>query len=221
LCPDQGRTIVRYLDIESWARRSQFEFFKQYDLPFFNVCTELDVTELYEWANAANHTFFTASLYCSLRAANEVEAFRYRIRENKVIVHDVVHAGSTVLNDDGTFSFCYFDYSSDFRVFKKNVNDVLAEHRATKGGLHPKDDRDDMIHYSVVPWIRFTSVSHPRRLRPADSVPKIVFGKYHESGERLMIPISVEVHHAMMDGLHVANYLELAQKLARNPADYF
>ena len=211
---------MRYVDIESWNRRAQFEFFKQYDLPFFNICSELDVTALHETVKARRQSFFAVSLYCSLRAANEIEEFRYRIRDNRVIVHDVVHAGSTVLNDDETFSFCYFDYSKDFGVFEANMNNVLTEHRTTDGGLNPQDDRDDMIHYSVVPWIRFTSVSHPRRLRPMDSVPKIVFGQYHESAKRLCIPISVEVHHAMMDGLHVARYLELVQHYANNASDF-
>jgi chloramphenicol O-acetyltransferase type A len=210
----QERNEVRYLDIESWNRRAQFEFFKQYDLPFFNICSELDVTALLRSVKAGSQSFFIASLYCSLRAANEIEEFRYRIRGERVIVHDAVNAGSTVLNNDETFSFCYFDYSSDIHVFTENVSSVLAEHRAKEGGLNPEEDRDDMIHHSVVPWISFTSVSHPRRLRQQDSVPKIVFGKYHESNQRLLIPISVEVHHAMMDGLHVARYLELVQHYA-------
>jgi chloramphenicol O-acetyltransferase type A len=131
-----------------------------------------------------------------------------------------VHAGSTVLNDNGTFSFCYFDYNPDFSIFKKTVTDVLEENRARGGVLDPKDERDDMIHYSVIPWIHFTGVSHPRRLRQEDSVPKIVFGKYRESDGALLMPVSVEVHHAMMDGLHVARYLELVQHYADKASDY-
>lgn len=217
---EPGRVTVRYLDIESWNRKAQFHFFRQYDLPFFNICSELDVTNLSNHAKAKNCSFFVVSLYCSLRAANEVEEFRYRIQGERVAVHDIVHAGSTVLNDNGTFSFCYFDYSNDFGVFSRNVTDVLEENRARGGVLDPQDDRDDMIHYSVIPWIRFTSVSHPRRLRQEDTVPKIVFGKYHESKGAMIMPISVEVHHAMMDGLHVAKYLDLVQNYANKATEF-
>jgi chloramphenicol O-acetyltransferase type A len=46
----------------------------------------------------------------------------------------------------------------------------------------------------------------------------MAFGKISEqSGQRLM-PISVEVHHALMDGLHVGRYLERLQQLFLAPA---
>lgn len=211
--------MVQYLDIESWNRKAQYRFFKEYDLPFFNICSELDVTNLYDHIKSTGCSFFASSLYCSLRAANEIESFRYRIRGDKIAIHDVVHAGSTVLNEDKTFSFFYFDYSVDFTTFHERFTMSLNENRARGGALDPRDDRDDLIHYSILPWIRFTSVSHPRRLRQMDSVPKIVFGKYHSTEQGLLMPISVEVHHAMMDGLHVAEYLELVQSYARNARD--
>jgi chloramphenicol O-acetyltransferase type A len=60
----------------------------------------------------------------------------------------------------------------------------------------------------VIPWVAFTSFAHARRHGTEDSVPKIVFGKRHERGGRHRMPVSVEVHHALVDGLHVGRFFE-------------
>ncbi|MBP7321279.1 MAG: chloramphenicol acetyltransferase, partial [Lachnospiraceae bacterium] len=40
----------------------------------------------------------------------------------------------------------------------------------------------------------------------ADSNPRITWGKYHEVNGRIMIPVSILAHHALVDGLHIGNF---------------
>jgi chloramphenicol O-acetyltransferase type A len=199
--------MTRYLDLSRWPRRSHFDLFRSYDSPYFNVCANVDVTRLREVAARSEQlSFFLATLFLSTRVANELESFRYRIRGDRVLVHETVHAGSTVLLDDETFSFAYFDFTSDFARFQREARGTMRTLASTSDALNPRDDRDDLIHYSVIPWISFTSFTHARRFNPEDSTPKIVFGKYVPDGDRLLMPVSVEVHHGLMDGLHVGEY---------------
>ena len=67
-------------------------------------------------------------------------------------------------------------------------------------------------------WVSFTSISHARGGGREESVPKIAFGKYREEGGRASMPVSVEVHHALMDGLHVGRYFERLQSYFDDPA---
>lgn len=201
------------LDLESWPRRQHFEHFRRYDNPWFNLCADVDVTALHAWCRTeAGPSFFAASLWHSLAAANEIEEFRYRIRDGGVVVHPVIHGGSTILLPDETFRFAYYDYSPDMRVFVEHVGEVLGQVKAESGPLDPQDDRDDLIHYSIIPWVPFTSFSHARRWGTDDAVPKIVFGKHREVGERRLMPVSVEVHHALVDGLHVGRFYATFQR---------
>lgn len=204
--------MARYLNIENWNRKGQFYFFKDYDYPFFNICADVDVTALLSYCKDRSLSFFKTSLYLSLKSANEVEAFRYRIRGDRVVIHEVIHCGSTVLNADETFSFCYFDYHASFERFENTVSAALDKNASKGKSLDPQDERDDLIHYSMIPWISFTSFSHARKFQYGDSVPKIVFGKYYEQNALTKMPVSVEVHHALMDGIHVAKFFEFFQK---------
>ena len=77
--------MATYLDIKNWNRKDQFYFFKDYDNPFFNICAEVDVTELLKQTKASNKSFFLTSLFMSLKAANDIQEFRYRILDEKII----------------------------------------------------------------------------------------------------------------------------------------
>lgn len=208
-----------YLDTESWRRREQFHFFKGYDQPFFNVCVHLDATALRAFSRSRKDLpFFLLYHYLALRAANEVEPFRYRLRGDRVVVHDRIHMGTTILVDGERFAFCYFEDDDDFTRFAEQANAALAALRAGSGRLEPRDDRDDLLHCSVLPWLAFTSFSHARKRNPGDSVPKLVFGKCFDDGGGWKMPVSVEVHHALMDGVHVGRFFERLQAYFADPA---
>jgi len=211
--------MPRYLDISTWPRRDTFEFFRGYDKPYFNVGTSLDVTNLVaEIKNRPDASLSLAYHYFALRVVNELEPFRYRLRGDQVLVHDVIHGGTTLLLPNETFIMSYFDYQEDFERFMTDAMKAIDEQRAA-AAFDPRPE-DNRIHFSVLPWISFTSFSHARNWRSEDSVPKMAFGKIGEVNGRQMMPFSVEVHHAMMDGITVGRYLDRLQEMLSNPVDY-
>jgi chloramphenicol O-acetyltransferase type A len=77
--------------------------------------------------------------------------------------------------------------------------------------------RDDVVYHTTLPWFSFTSFAHARTPGRGDSIPRIVFGKFVNEGERKLMPISIEVHHALMDGLHVGRYLGRLEEVLADP----
>ncbi len=206
------------LDIDNWHRRHHYEFFKDYQQPFFNLCANVDVSALYRWAQEPDGPSFTlASLYLSLEAANDIEPFRYRLRDDGVVVYDVVHGGTTVLRQEETFGFAYFDFGPSYLQFEVFGREILEQARVASGSLDDSPDRDDLLYYSVIPWVHFTSFAHARMPVIGDSIPKVVFGKHLEREGRREMPVSVEVHHALMDGLDVGRFFERFQQLLDEP----
>ncbi|MDX1909493.1 MAG: chloramphenicol acetyltransferase [Bacteroidia bacterium] len=205
--------MYTWLDTDTWYRRQQYEFFRQYEMPFFNMTSLVDVTRLRARSAAEGSSFFLLSLHASLQAAQEIEPFRYRIEGDRVVVYEVIHAGSTILHEDQSFGFCYFPYEADAEAFCAAGVRRIAVQQAHRH-LDPHLGQQDIIHYSVIPWIHFSSFQHARRLGKDDSIPKIVFGQYQrDPAGRYMMPVSVEVHHALADGLHVGQYLARFQAL--------
>jgi chloramphenicol O-acetyltransferase type A len=74
-----------------------------------------------------------------------------------------------------------------------------------------ENDRIDLIYYSVIPWVSFTSFKHAASGNTSISVPRMVFGRIFDDAGKKMMPFSVEAHHALMDGIHVGKFFQLFQ----------
>jgi chloramphenicol O-acetyltransferase type A len=206
-----------YLDTEAWSRRHLFRLFREYDDPFVNICADVDITPLLACVRERGLSLFVAYHFLSTKTANEVEPFRYRLRGERVLVHERVHAGAIVLLPDDSFTFVYFDFTEDFAAFHESARALVERARAEPPPLDARAGQDDLIYHSVIPWVSFTSISHARDSRQVSGIPKVAFGKYREAGGRFLMPVSVEAHHALLDGLHIGRYFERLQALCSDP----
>lgn len=198
------------LDITTWKRRPHFELYRAMAQPFFSVCAELDVTKVWEQCRRDRRISYTlASLYLGSKAVNSVEAFRLRFEGEKVWIHDVVHFGTTVMRPDSTFAFARVEHRKSFLEFAEDGREVIERAR-TSSGLEIPEDEDDTIFHSILPWIRFTSFSNAIG-SPPDCYPRVVYGKVGATGDRWMMPVGVEVHHALVDGYDVGKFFENLQ----------
>ena len=80
-------------------------------------------------------------------------------------------------------------------------------------GLVPAISGENVIHFSAIPWVDFTSLSHARSFSFRDSMPKISFGKVTEKEGVKSMPVSIHVHHGLMDGYHVGQFVDKFQEL--------
>jgi len=200
------------LDLDAWPRRATYEFFKNYDDPFFNFTATVDVTHLYSFCKQNDLAFSLTALYCSQRAANEIREFRIRLLEGRLVEFDKIHATQTILNEDETFSFCYFEMQDDVFEFNRAGRAALEKYKALKS-FDVESHRLDMNYYSVIPSVSFTSFKHASRLDKTQTVPRIVFGKMFDEGISKKMPLSVEANHTIMDGIHVGKLFNRFQEI--------
>jgi len=202
--------MFKEVDISTWERRSTYEFFLDYEDPYFNIAANLDVTALYRFCKTNNVAFSLAILFVSLQSANEIREFRLRMLGEKVVEFDRIEATQTILNDDETFSFCYFEFKDDVVEFDRAGKLARDKYKKLKT-FDVETDRVDLIYYSAIPWVSFTSFKHASRHNNRQTVPRMVFGKIFDEGEKKRMPFSVEVHHALVDGIHVGKLFNLFQ----------
>lgn len=207
--------MKQLLDMNSWSRKDHFDFFSRFEEPFFGICVDIDCTKAYQRAKELETSFFLYYLHKALAAANGITAFRYRIADGQVWEYDKVNASPTINRPDNTFGFSYMDYYEDFREFEAAARIEIDRVRNGKG-LLPAVSGENVIHFSSLPWFSFTALSHARCFSFADSCPKISFGKIKEQHGRKIMPISLHVHHALMDGYHAGLFVTAYQELMNN-----
>lgn len=203
--------MYKEINIETWKRKALFEFYKDFDDPFFNITANLDVTALYHFCKENQLSLFLSNLHCALETVNEISEFKRRLLDGKVVEYEEINIGSTILHDDETFSFCYFGRDTDIFEFNKKGQKNIDKQNQSKS-LDPRLNELNSIHCSVIPWLAFTSFKHAKNFGNNNSIPKLTFGKIFDEGNRKKMPLSVAVNHALVDGLHVGRYFEKLQK---------
>jgi chloramphenicol O-acetyltransferase type A len=199
------------LDLSTWARKEHFDFFNTFEEPYHGVCVSIDCTAAYRFVKSAGVSFFLYYLYQSLAAAQTIPAFRYRIEGDEVFLYDTIDAGSAIDRADGTFGYGLLPYRESFDEFLAVANLEVARVRSVTGLT--RTTTNNLIRYSVLPWTDFTSLSHARAFSKPDSCPRITFGKATQHDDRRKMPISIHVHHALVDGREVGQYLKAFQNL--------
>jgi len=203
---------MKLINIETWERKDHFYFFKKMKIPYFNVTGDIDVTSLVHFCKKEKISFYACCVYFISRTCNEIESFKLRIREDKVILHDSVNPAPTYMKEN-LFHFYKTHY-------QENLKHFLEEHQASlmniKKDLSEDKNLDSLIFMTYIPWISFTGISHPMNHDESDSIPRIAWGKYKTQENSFLMPLSIQGHHSLMDGYHVGLYFEHIQKLISN-----
>jgi chloramphenicol O-acetyltransferase type A len=202
------------LNLENWNRKEHFLFFKQFEEPFFGLTVEIDCTKAYATAKELESFFFAYYLHKTLVAVNTIEPFRYRIINDAIYIYDTIDVSATIMREDNTFGFSLIEYSPDFNVFSAIALKEIERVKKTPGLFTRAFPNDNVIHFSTVPWVNFSSLSHARSYTFPDSCPKISFGKMMvtNDGKRTM-SMSIHAHHGLMDGFHVGQFVDCLQDL--------
>lgn len=208
---------MRQIKLESLPRREHFEAFRTFDYPHFSLCANVDLTKFYRFIRQHDIPFNIATIYVIAKAANAIPEFRYRIRENTIIEHESVHPASTIMSKNDVFSFCKMEYSTEYSIFEKNAKEKIARVKERPRLFEENQDNDNLLFMTAIPWVSFTSFMHPLHLHPVDSVPRFAWGKYFRDGESMKMPLSVQGHHAVMDGLHMGRFYVEVQKYFDQP----
>jgi chloramphenicol O-acetyltransferase type A len=208
---------MRKIDIQNWPRREHFELFNTFNHPHFNMCANVDLTRLHPYVKEHGFSITAAIIYVISRAANAIPEFRFRMRDGEIIEHETVSPSVTVLGENELFGFCTIDYNRDFGEFAGRAARLMAAAKEHPTLADPPG-RDDLLYMTAIPWVSFTSFTHPMKQHPADSIPRFAWGKFFEESGLVKLPLSVQAHHALMDGIHMARFYAEIQEYLHHPA---
>ncbi|MGD9886938.1 MAG: CatA-like O-acetyltransferase [Bacilli bacterium] len=211
----------RIIDIDTWAGKKHYEWFSKYQAPYYGATTTIDLTAFFSYIKEKALPFFPTFMYLVVKALNTIPEFRLRIQNNQVIEYDVIHPAFTVMTDAGIYDNC----DVEMQPFSLYLLAIKEKMEATKKGEIPPfndlmEQRMDQFYISSIPWIDFSSATHPMPGNDFDSVPRILWGKYHEENQKMVISLQIQAHHALIDGYPYSLGVLTIQKMVNNPNQY-
>lgn len=209
----------KYLNMETYKRKNHFEYFNSLAFPYVGLTVNVDITDLLKTIKEKKLPLFLSICYCVSKSANRVPEFRQRILNNQIVEYDYCLTSHTVALNDGTY--CYCDLDSN-RSFEDYIRYAITEQEKAKQRNSIHEEADDIlgkIFISTIPWVSYTALINPTPV-PADSNPRITWGKYFMQNEKVLLPVSVLCHHALVDGLHISKFYDFLNKEMAAVAQY-
>src|ERR1044071_9753488 len=151
---------MRYIDMQTWSRRNHFKVFSSFNHPHFNMCVNVDVTAFYPFVKRNGYSLTVSMVYIISRTSNAIPEFRQRIRGEQVVEHEIVNPRFSILIDQDLFSFCAVEYAEDFSEFARRAAKSIS-HLKAHPALEGNPEQYDVLYMSPIPWISFTSFTHP------------------------------------------------------------
>lgn len=198
------------IELSTWKRLPQYEFFKTFEQPFFNVTANIEVTKLYDHCKAKGLPYFYTMLHTLLKTIQSIPEFKYRIHKGEVLEYDTINTGVTILQEDQNFIYGTLDYHQNLTTFIHKSQVAINIQKKEKGFVPHTEP--NVVYVSSLPWISFTGFQHAQKFNKEDSIPRFVFGKYFKEGGQVKMPLSVAVHHALADGFHAGQLFEFLQE---------
>jgi chloramphenicol O-acetyltransferase type A len=208
---------MKKINLETYKRRALFEAFKDRDIPFFSTTAQVDITHLKPFVNEHRYGFFVSLSFLISKSVNLVPELRHRIIDGELFEFERVDPGYTVLLDDRTFSFCDSRHFDGFEEYRRHANARITAIRECPD--HGTGEKHHMFFITSLPWFSFTSITHPYD-KKYGSIPVIAIGKYLEQNGRLVVPIGIQVHHGLVDGIHVGEFYAHLSDMCRTPAHW-
>lgn len=197
------------IDLETYPRARQFAYFRDMACPAMGATVPVDITGRPEAWKSGGLPFFLTFLYAVSAAANDVPELRRRILDGGIV--EFAHCGTThtVALEDGTYGYCSLETELPFPAYLAAAAAAQERTRSARC-FEEADDVLSRLFISTLPWLSYTALVQPMTV-PADSNPRITWGRYFTQEGRTLIPVTLLCHHALVDGLHLARFFERLQ----------
>lgn len=210
------------IDMEKWDRKENYEWFTTKNRCKINMTMNVDVTNLVKIIKQNKLRCYPTFTYIASMVINKHDEFKMNYDESGNLgVYDIIHPRYPIFHEsDEKISILWSEYSEDFKVFYSSfISDIekYGEKRsmAAKGKFPP-----NCFDMSSLPWSSFTSFD----CLPTHDVvwlpPFVMVGRFFESNDKMLLPVSISVHHATCDGYHVSRFFSEFQNLAKDFEKY-
>ena len=194
------------IDLDNWERREHYLYFINEVRCSYSVCVNLDIS------NLNGQRLYPAMLWLLTRTVNEMPEFRTSFTEDGLGYYSEMHPAYTVFNrDTKTFSGIWTAYQPDYSSFLHGYEEDARKYSFTTQ-YEPKPGRPaNSFDVSMVPWFSFTAFNLNVFGDGTYLLPIFTMGKTFEENEKTMLPLAIQVHHAVCDGYHVGKFIETLQ----------
>lgn len=195
------------IDLEKWERKEYYLHFINEVRCTYSATVNLDIT------NLKGQRLYPAMIWLLTQTVNLFPEFRTALTDEGLGIYDKLNPSYTIFNSSKkTFSVIWTEFNADYIKFLKAYEEDLAKYSLSTN-FAPKPQRPkNSFDVSMLPWFSFTAFDINVFDEGKYLLPIFTMGKFFDVGEKRMLPLAIQVHHAVCDGYHVGKFIETLQE---------
>lgn len=195
------------INMEQWARKEYYNHFMSGVVCSYSATVNLDIS------NLKTQRLYSAMLWILTRTVNKIPEFRTAMTANGLGIYSDMHPEYTIFNQrTKTFTSIWTAFNNDYRAFLKCYEEDVLRYSDSTHYVAKPNRPENTFDVSMVPWLDFTSFNLNVHNGGSYLLPIFTMGKYKESNGKRTLPLAIQVHHAVCDGYHVGQFVELLQQ---------
>ena len=208
----------KIIDLEKYDRKEHFIHYLNNVPCSYSMTVSIDITDLLKLTKERNYKLYPVILYAITKVVNNHIEFRMSLDENDNLGYYInVNPSYTIFHkDNNTFSNIWTKYDSSFEKFYNNYEKDIQEYGNEKGFITKKCEENNLINISSIPWVTFTEFNLNLPRGEKYLLPIFTVGKFYEQSNKILLPLAVQVHHAVCDGFHTSRFINDLQEFVNN-----
>lgn len=207
--------MFRTIDKDSWKRKPYFDHYFSQIRCTYSITVNIDISEVIAFKNRYGTRLYPLLIYVLAKAVNRHEEFRTAINDRGELgIWDTLSPCYTFFHeDDGTFSNIWTEWNDDLWTFLSSYGQDISRF----GDVHGIDAKPDApantFPVSSLPWTEFSGFNLNIFADGSYLLPIFTYGKFFLQDGRYLIPLAIQVHHAVCDGFHVSRLINEIQQI--------
>ncbi len=200
------------IDIENWNRKHSYHHYFESVPCTYSMTVNLDITNFLNTISSNDQKLFPVFLYSLSQMVNSHKEFRMDMDENKNVgFYDYTNPCYTVFHSETeTITNVWTEHTTELAVFLKRYHDDMSRYKHDYIQSKPLTGKN-YFNVSYIPWTSFTGFTLNLQRGYDYLLPIFTMGKYFPEGEKRMLPLAIQVHHAVCDGFHLSRFVNELQ----------
>lgn len=202
------------IDFDTWKRKEHYDHFTKEVNCTCCLTANIEITEIIKAVEQSNLSFYPAFLYCVCKVVNAHDEFKmsYLWEENKLVLWDEIVPSHIVFhNDTETFTRIWSKWDAEFKTFYLNCQKDIKHGQKLSGYSVPNVPLN-CFDVSCIPWVNYSTMSLHIPENWIHLAPIITWGKYINTDGKIFMPLTMQIHHAVADGFHIARFFTEVEK---------
>lgn len=209
----------KIIDKEKYYRKGVYKHFTQDCKCSVSITNRVDVTKLYQYSKEKGTKFYINFLYILSKVLNSRDDYRisYLYEKDELIVYEKINPTQYIFHEDTeTCTPVYTEYFEDYKTFYKKCKREVEEAKKTRKYNLDMKNHPNWFDASYISWLSYDSLNIELPDGYLYFLPIVNWGRYKKEGDKIMMPVTVRMNHAVADGYLVSKVFLMLEEEIQN-----